>query len=99
MVFVKQRIQVTAQGREEPSVVEERSHVYFASRGDRRDTREGVVPGCRQVELTDSVPNSDRAAEAGPLTHLYTFVDDTLPLLGAYFQRTSYPSGQRLCTA
>ncbi|KAI9574233.1 hypothetical protein HD554DRAFT_2181359 [Boletus coccyginus] len=40
MVFVKQRIQVTAQGREEPSVVEERSHVYLASRGSRRDARE-----------------------------------------------------------
>lgn len=46
MVFVKQRIEVTAQGREEPSIVEERSHVYLASRGNRRDAREGVVPWC-----------------------------------------------------
>lgn len=70
MVFVKQRIQVTVQGHEEPSVVEERSHVYLASGGNRRDAREGVVPRCQQVELTDSVPNSDRAAEAGLLVHL-----------------------------
>ncbi|KAN0085760.1 hypothetical protein V8E55_006894 [Tylopilus felleus] len=40
MVFVKQRIHVTARGREEPSVVEERSHVYLASWGNRRDTRQ-----------------------------------------------------------
>lgn len=43
MVFVKQRIEVTAQGRGEPSVVEERSHVYLASRTRKRDAREGVV--------------------------------------------------------
>lgn len=40
MVFVKQRIEVTAEGREEPSVVEERSHVYLASPGNRRGARE-----------------------------------------------------------
>ncbi|KAH0826981.1 hypothetical protein J3R83DRAFT_4640 [Lanmaoa asiatica] len=40
MVFVKQRMEVTAQGREEPSVVEERSHVYLASHGNRRTARE-----------------------------------------------------------
>ena len=43
MLFVKQRINVTAHGREEPSVVEERSHVYLASRGNRRDARQGIV--------------------------------------------------------
>ena len=43
MLFVKQRIEITAQGREEPSVVEERSHVYLASGGNRRDARQGVV--------------------------------------------------------
>ncbi|KAF8550282.1 hypothetical protein OG21DRAFT_1419944 [Imleria badia] len=40
MVFVTQRIHITARGREEPSVVEERSHVYLASRGNRRDARQ-----------------------------------------------------------
>ncbi|KAF8121958.1 hypothetical protein EV363DRAFT_1588271 [Boletus edulis] len=40
MVFVKQMISITAQGRHEPSVVEERSHVYLASGGNRRDARQ-----------------------------------------------------------
>lgn len=43
MVFVNQRIQVTTHGREEPSVVEDRAHVYLASRGNNQTTREGVV--------------------------------------------------------
>lgn len=43
MVFVTQRIHVTARGHEEPSVVEERSHVYLASRGNKRDARQGVT--------------------------------------------------------
>lgn len=47
MVFVKQRIQVTAQGHKEPSVVEERSHVYLASRGSRRGAREGMMTLCQ----------------------------------------------------
>ncbi|KAH7889225.1 hypothetical protein F5I97DRAFT_489777 [Phlebopus sp. FC_14] len=40
MVFVKQRIEVTAEGRTQPSVVEERSHVYLASAGSRRQVRQ-----------------------------------------------------------
>jgi hypothetical protein len=31
MLFVKQRIEVTAEGRSEPGMVEERAHVYLAS--------------------------------------------------------------------
>ena len=42
MLSVKQRIKITAQGREGSSIVEERSHVYLASGGNRRDARQGV---------------------------------------------------------
>ncbi|KAG6334831.1 hypothetical protein ID866_4253 [Astraeus odoratus] len=42
MVFVTQRIEITSKGREEPSVVEERSHVYLASAGSERAVREGM---------------------------------------------------------
>ncbi|KAG6370090.1 hypothetical protein JVT61DRAFT_12496 [Boletus reticuloceps] len=50
MVFVKQMISITAQGRDEPSVVEERSHVYLASRGNRRDARQ--VTGLPRPDFT-----------------------------------------------
>ncbi|KIJ16719.1 hypothetical protein PAXINDRAFT_112714 [Paxillus involutus ATCC 200175] len=40
MVFVKQRIEVTAEGRSGPAVVEERSHVYLGSGGNKRLARE-----------------------------------------------------------
>ena len=43
MVFVKQRIQVIPEGRVEPSMVEERSHVFLASQGDKRGARQGMV--------------------------------------------------------
>lgn len=57
MVLVKQRIEVTAEGRAEPSVVEERSHVYLASPGNRRGAREGIVHSIRdcRAEPTDSL--------------------------------------------
>lgn len=55
-VFVKQKIQVTAQGREEPSVVEERAHVYLASRGNKQGARQGVVSALVLTGLpTDSL--------------------------------------------
>jgi hypothetical protein len=43
MVFVKQRIQVTAEGRNEHGMVEERAHVYQASAagGRKRAPRQG----------------------------------------------------------
>lgn len=40
MVFITQRIEVTAEGRSEPSVIEERSHVYLASGGGKRTLRQ-----------------------------------------------------------
>ena len=73
MVFVKQRVQVTTEGRTEPSVVEERSHVYLASRGSKRGARGGAVPvQVMLMELTDShlASVSDRTAETRFLVHL-----------------------------
>ncbi|EGN95966.1 hypothetical protein SERLA73DRAFT_59745 [Serpula lacrymans var. lacrymans S7.3] len=42
MVFVKQKIEITIEGSNEPSVVEERSHVYLTSGGNKRLAREGA---------------------------------------------------------
>jgi hydroxyacyl-ACP dehydratase HTD2-like protein with hotdog domain len=46
MVFVKQRIEVTVEGRSEPGMVEERAHVYQASVGSvgSRVPRQGESP-------------------------------------------------------
>jgi hydroxyacyl-ACP dehydratase HTD2-like protein with hotdog domain len=44
-VFVKQRIELAMAGKKEPSVIEERSHVYLSSAtGVNRSVREGALP-------------------------------------------------------
>ncbi|KIJ68911.1 hypothetical protein HYDPIDRAFT_79628 [Hydnomerulius pinastri MD-312] len=50
MVFVRQRIEVGAEGRQGPGVIEERSHVYLASGGNKRIARE--VPGLPKPDFS-----------------------------------------------
>ncbi|KAG2157163.1 hypothetical protein DEU56DRAFT_722641 [Suillus clintonianus] len=63
MIFVKQRIEVTVQGRNEPGMVEERSHVYQAS----------VASTGSRVPLND-LPKSEFSFSYTPsLTTLFRF--------------------------
>ena len=71
MVFVKQRIQVTTEGCMDPSVVEERSHVYLASQGSKRGVRQGII--VLASELTDVqrlTSDSDGTTETRFLVYL-----------------------------
>ncbi|KAI6128277.1 hypothetical protein EDD16DRAFT_1535360 [Pisolithus croceorrhizus] len=63
MLVVTQRIEVTANGRTEPSVIEERSHVYLASRG-----------GKRAIKKVQGLPEPDFSFTYKPsLTTLFRF--------------------------
>jgi len=107
MVFITQRIEVTAEGRGEPSVVEERSHVYLASGGGKRTVRQGTSMYCYTPilmvhagsSLSYSLPSdSTRPTEAGFLVLLQTFIDHSVQVLCSDVQRSLYPPGQGLCT-
>ena len=107
MVFITQRIEVTAEGRSEPSVIEERSHVYLASGGGKRTLRQGtstyyctpILVVHAESSLNYSLPSdSPRPTEARFLVLLQTFIDHSVQVLCSDVQRSLYPPRQGLCT-